>query len=53
MLYVVIPSECDHLAKHIACYVCDLINNVWFELSHFGIGSSIVQPSAKFTLDVM
>jgi len=38
MLYVVRPSECDHLVKHVACYECNIINNVDYELSRFGIG---------------
>ena len=33
--------------------VCEFINNVEYELSHFGIGSGGVQPLAKFTLNVM
>ena len=53
MLYVVRPSECDQLAKHVACYECDLIIMFHYELLSFGIGFGGIQPSTKFTLDVM
>ena len=39
MLYVVRPSERDLLAKHVAWYECDLMNNVDYELLCFEIGS--------------
>ena len=38
MLYVVRPSECDHLEKHVACYEYEFINDIDYELSCFGIG---------------
>ena len=47
MVYVVRPSECDYLAKHVACYVYEFINDVNYELSHFGIRFGSVQPLAK------
>ena len=51
MLYVIRPSECDHLAKHLACYKCDFINMLDYELSRFGIGFEGVRSSKKFTLN--
>ena len=53
MLYVVKPSECDHLAKHVAWYECDLMIMLDYELSCFGIGFEGVWTLTKFTLDIM